>query len=179
MRFLPILLVVLLSACQSTTPSLTSPYYAIPVGSKFVLHEPVTIPAGKASVYIQRGKIVPYNGRDTYYANCQFEVYTIRSTAYTVQPDEFVVNKVRSRIELNRYFEPGTLLAQMGGGRGDITSKYYARLFYLHSTKQPDVLRMTCGRWDYRAFSNQLTIDEIRGTLGGIFTVNLSVPIPG
>ena len=177
MRFLLVLSAILLSACQSWhEPSETSPYYAIPVGSKLVLNQPVTIPAGTASVYIQRGQIVPYNGRDTYYANCKFEVETIRSAAYTVQPDEFVVSKVRQRIELNRHFEPGTLVAQTGDSSGDVTSKYYARLFYLESTKQPDVLRMVCGRWDYRAFSNHLTIQEIRSALGDMFTLRLSTP---
>lgn len=165
---------VILTACQSWhDPSENSPFYPIAVGSRLILKQPLSIPADRASVYIQRGRIVPYNGRDTYYANCQFELNTLKPFAQTVDPDEFTVSKVTQYIRLNHLYEPGRMYAQIGG-KGDVSSKLYAWMIYLRSSRQPDVLRMTCGRWDYPGAARQLTIQEIRNTLGDLFTLQLS-----
>ena len=175
MRLLLAVSIVFLTACQSWhEPSENSPYYAIPVGTRLILNQPLTISAEKASVYIQRGKIVPYHRRDTYYANCKFEVNTVKQVSQTIEPDEFVVHRVSQYIEVSRFFAPGTLLAQSGGDQGDVMSKLYSRLIYLRSSKQPDVLRIACGRWDDSPVSNHLTIQEIRNALGDLFTVRLS-----
>jgi len=165
---------VFLTACQSWHDSSeNSPFYPIPVGSRLILKQPLSIPADRASVYIQRGQIVPYNGRDTYYANCKFELNTLKPVAQTVDPDEFTVSKVTQYIRLNQLYEPGQMYAQISG-KGDVSSKLYAWIIYLRSSRQPDVLRMTCGRWDYRGAARQLAIQEIRDTLGNLFTLQLS-----
>lgn len=174
MRLILAIPLVFLTACQGWhNSSETSPLYPVPVGSRLILKQPLSIPADQVSVYIQRGKIVPYNGRDTYYANCKFELYTLESVARTVDPDEFTVSKVAQYIRLNQGYEPGRMYAQLGG-KGDVSSKLYARIIYLQSSRQPDVLRMTCGRWDYRGAARHLTIQEIRNTLGDLFTLQLS-----
>ena len=174
MRLILAISLVFLTACQSWhNASEISPFYPIPVGSRLILKQPLSIPADQVSVYIQRGKIVPYNGRDTYYANCKFELYTLKPAAQTVDPDEFTVSKVAQYIRLNQQYEPGQRYAQLGG-KGDISSKLYAWMIYLQSSRQPDVLRMTCGRWDYPGAARQLTIQEIRDTLGNLFTLQLS-----
>jgi hypothetical protein len=174
MRWLLIVSTMVLTACQSWhEPSETSPYYAVPVGSRLILNQPITIPADKASIYIQRGQAVSYSGRDFYYANCQFEVNTVKSVAQTIEPDEFIVNRVSQRIEVNRLFVPGTMIAGMGIHKSDVTDKFYGRVLYLRSSKQPDVFRISCGRWDDRPLSNHLTIQEIRGALGDLFTLRL------
>lgn len=175
MRLLLAVTIVLLTACQSWhEPSENSPYYAIPVGSRLILNQPITISADNASVYIQRGQIVPYHRRDLYYANCKFEVNTVKQVSQTIKPDEFVVHRVSQYIEVGRFFAPGTMLAGQGGDSGSVMNKLYDRIIYLESSKQPDVLRISCGRWDDRPLSNHLTIQEIRDTLGDLFTVRLS-----
>lgn len=169
----------LLGACQTqVAPSEDSPYYAVPVGSRLVLNRPLTIPPGGASVYIQRGQIVPYNTRDAYYPHCRFELSTIGPGPQTVEPDEFVVHKVRQEITVSRAFtRPGLLLAQGGGDDGDgPDSKLYSRILYLRSAKQPEVLRVECMRWHDLAFSRHLTIREIRNTLSDLFTLRLAAP---
>lgn len=174
MRLLLAISLVILTACQSWhDPSENSPFYPISVGSRFILKQPLSIPADRASVYIQRGQIVPYNGRDTYYANCKFELNTLKPVAQTVDPDEFTVSKVTQYIRLNQLYESGQMYAQISG-KGDVSSKLYAWIIYLRSSRQPDVLRMTCGRWDYRGAARQLAIQEIRDTLGNLFTLQLS-----
>lgn len=122
MRLIPVISLVFLSACQSWHDSSeNSPFYPIPVGSRLILKQPLSIPADRASVYIQRGRIVPYNGRDTYYANCEFELYTLKPVERTVDPDEFTVSKVAQYIRLNEGYEPGQMYAQLGG-KGDVSN---------------------------------------------------------
>jgi hypothetical protein len=65
------------------------------------------------------------------------------------------------------------MYAQLGG-KSDVSSKSYAWVIHLRSSRQPDVLRMTCGRWDYPGAASRLTIREIRDTLGELFTLRLS-----
>ena len=174
MRLIPAISLVFLAACQSWHDrSENSPFHPIPVGSLLILKQPLSIPADRASVYIQRGQIVPYNGRDTYYANCSFEVNTLKPVSQTVGPDEFTVSKVTQYIRVNRLYEPGEMYAQLGG-RGGASSKLYAWVLHLQSSRQPDVLSMTCGRLDSPGAARQLTIREIRDTLGGLFTLQVS-----
>jgi hypothetical protein len=168
--------IVLLGACQSySTPSEDSPYYAVPVGSRIVLNRPLIIPPDHASVYIQRGQIVPFSQFDDYAPHCRFELSTVSPTAQTVEPDAFVVYKVGQEIIVGRALtRPGLLLAQSGGDRGDgHDAKLYSRILYLRSTKQPDVLRVACGEWHDYSFSRHLTIQEIRAALGNLFTLEL------
>jgi hypothetical protein len=171
----------LLGACQTTVaPSEDSPYYAVPVGSRLVLNRALTIPPERASVYIQRGQIVPFTTLDDYDPHCRFELLTVRPRPQTVEPDEFVVHKVRQEIVVSRAFtRPGLLLALGGDDDGDgPDSKLYSRILNLRSAKQPEVLRIACMRWHRLAFSRHLTIREIRDTLSELFTLKLAAP-PG
>ena len=173
MRAILAVALMCLTACQSWhEPSVDSPFYPIPVGSTLILKQPLPIPADQVSVYIQRGRLVSYNGRDTYYANCKFELNTLQPLARTVDPDEFIVTDVGQYIRLN-FYQPGEMYAQRGG-KGDVSSKLYAWVMRLKSSRQPDVLRMTCGRWDSPGGARQLTIREIRETLGDWFSLRLS-----
>lgn len=170
--------IALLGACQThVAPSEDSPYYAVPVGSRLVLNRPLTIPPNGASVYIQYGQIVSFNTRDAYYPHCRFELSTLGPGPQTVEPDEFVVHKVRQEIIVSRAFtRPGLLLAQGGGDDGP-DSKMYSRILYLRSATQPEVLRIACMRWHDLAFSHHLTIREIRNTLSDLFTLRLAAPV--
>lgn len=167
----------LLGACQTYAPSEDSPYYAMPVGSRLVLNRALTIPPDRASVYIQRGQIVAFTTLDDYDPHCRFELSSVRPRPQTVEPDEFVVHKVRQEIIVSRAFtRPGLLLA-LGGGDDDDgpDSKLYSRILELRSAKQPEVLRIACMRWHRLAFSRHLTIREIRDTLSELFTLQLAV----
>lgn len=172
-------ILALLGACQTYAPSEDSPYYAVPVGSRLVLNRALTIPPDRASVYIQRGQIVPFTTLDDYDPHCRFELSTVGPRPQRVEPDEFVVHQVRQEINVSRAFaRPGLLLALGGDDRDRPDSKLHSRILYLRSAKQPDVLRIACMRWHGVAFSRHLSIREIRDTLSELFTLELAAP-PG
>ena len=59
------------------------------------------------------------------------------------------------------------------GGDGASVRTFATRL-RLRSAKQPDVYLLSCGQWAYPAEGQHVSIREIRGVLGKIFTMQLA-----
>lgn len=175
--------VVLLGACQTSYQgNEDSPYYKVPVGSRLILNNDIAIPPYKAGVYIQGGLILPLSQLNKYYPHCKFEVLTIRDAPQTVKADTFVIEKVVQ--EITDTVDSGQLrLAGASTGIGILNVSHdddglnvqaYATLLNLHSERQPDVFRLSCGQWAYPNQGQQVTINEIRKALGNLFTLQLA-----
>jgi hypothetical protein len=172
-----IFITVLLAACQGTLDRAypdkeESPFVAIPVNSKLILHEPAEVPAHLGRVFIQNGEFRPQRLVDAYYANCAFEVRTLRETNQTILPDTFVITRVR------RFGNWTSTFKTMPAGfylLGDGPSpENWSTLLDLKSEKQPDVFRMTCQHWEDPTDARHLTIRQIRQALGKIVTLQLA-----
>lgn len=169
---------VLLAACQSAPLDLEdSPSAVIPAGSRLILRQDVSVPAGRASLLIQGGRVVSYAELNVYQAHCRLEVSRVQDTAQAVPADEFTITKVL-------YTErpmPGAAAALLAGRAvggirvGEGVGPYvFATHMVLHSARQPEVRSLTCQRWDDPANGVHLTIREIRQALGDIFTLELA-----
>ena len=66
--------------------------------TRLVLHEPITIPGGSASVLIQDGELV--ERRDRYRPWCRLRLRTTADEPRTIESDTFLVETVRRRDEL-------------------------------------------------------------------------------
>jgi hypothetical protein len=158
-RSIPLLLAAaLLAGCHTT--SSTKPdsiWYQLPKGSKLVLNRDLEIPAGQASVIIQNAKA----GTSAYSleVSCSFEVKQLGPR--TIHPDTFLITEVaQGRWWVN---EPSTML--------------FYKIFHLKSEQQQqDILPMRCGYTDYPLLGKPVSIEQIRETLGRVFTL---VPGPG
>jgi hypothetical protein len=157
-RLIPLLLAAgLLAGCQttgSTRPD--SIWYELPGGSKLVLNEDLEIPAGQAHVIVQEARA----GTSAYEleVSCRFEVKNLGPR--TIHPDTFLITEVaQGRRWVN---QPSTML-------------FYKDL-HLQSEQQPDILPMRCGYTDYPLIGRPVSIEQIRETLGSVFTL---VPGPG
>lgn len=153
----------------------TSPDYHIPAGTTLVLHDPLTIPANLAAVFIQDGQVKLYRNIDKYYPHCKFEVYTIKPEDRTIRPDTFVIQ--RSTMEesvQNRQsrFQYASLASLYFGGDGPVFIEMN-RLMYLQSELQPDVFRLTCKIWATAPNYNQLTLNQVRHALGDLISLHL------
>lgn len=179
----PIILLVLgLSACAPTIPrDPDSPYFAPPVGSKFILKKPVTIRPDEARAYFQNGAIVPRT--INYYApHCQLEVDDVLPAEQTVQPDTFTITEV-SRDSFDVVQSGTTRIAgigiSIGLGMGDsdgVSDIMYAWRMKLESAKQPKVRTLICGGvFDYPADAEYPSINEMRRTLGDYAELNIDV----
>jgi hypothetical protein len=168
MRYSLLLFLLLsLSACQTIpeTGEQAPAYYAIKPGSTFTLTQAITIPANYTSVYIQFGKVTTYSGRDQYEPNCKFELYPMSNQPRPVRATRFTVTRV---VRDSDYVQsdPMKQYARLGGFfyNNDAMVNYMA-IFYLASSVEPDVYRLTCQYWADQADGRDLTVGEVRQTL--------------
>jgi len=152
-RLIPLLFATgLLTGCQTT--SSTNPdsiWYELPTGSKLVLNQDLEIPAGQAHTIVQNARA----GTSVYKLEvmCRFEVEQMGPR--TIHPDTFLITEVsQGRQWVN---EPSTML-------------FYKDL-HLQSEQQQAILPMRCGYTDYPLLGQPVTIEQIRETLGGLFTL--------
>jgi hypothetical protein len=178
----------LLASCQlsfKTEPS--SVKELLPLGSTLTLNRNIEIPADRSSVYIFRGKVVPYELVDIYYPYCKLRLYKISSQSRPVKPDNFTVTKIVEWEDYTRrkdgaYKVAYLTAAGMKGGVGigiGVTDDggpsiiHYATILSLRSSSQPKVKEMVCGHWGDRGDIEALTLKELESALGELFTVNV------
>lgn len=176
-----LLILTFIALCSCATKlevNLASPYFNAFAGSKLVLLQSIEIPAETASVYIQDGKVKTFNDINRYSAYCNFEVNTRMEVRQTVKADEFKI--IRHRQDYHQVSSGGATryvsLVQMDDDAGGAMAIVYETVLYLKSDKQPDVLRMTCSRWDDPHVGNYLTVAEIQQTINGLFRLDLAAP---
>ncbi|MGE0081891.1 MAG: hypothetical protein AB7U81_11395 [Thiohalomonadaceae bacterium] len=171
---LPVVLALLLTACAAPRPDPDSPYYLLPEGSTAVLEQPVTIPAPGVSVWIQDGRVS--TGRDRYRPACKLEMRDRPDRGRTVEPDTFRVTRVgrnQMQVSLDSHLRRVVL-----GNRDDGPTAFEMEThIYLESERQPQVYRLVCAHWSGGVgtadFPEPLSINQIRGTLQGIFRIEL------
>ncbi len=174
-----LLSVICLFGCQAPPFSPDSPLSRVPLHSRLILHQALTIPANKVSLWFQEGKQIPEKLLDRYYPHCKFETFTMKTRAKTIEVDTFVIYKV---VRWDDYALQSIQLAwaQFGVGigihdalDGGPSFVNVATEMFLQSDKQPDVYRLVCSQWEDPVDSNHVTINQIRHTLGNIFTLEL------
>ena len=169
MRMPFLLSCLLLSACASW------PGYRYPTGptpvpkiSSVTLNRPFTIRAGRASEYIQGGKIMLYSKISEYYPHCIFELRLPADKARTVQPDTFTVTSIRR----DRFMAWAAGRQFASDGEGDYNMVMSSTVLSLHSDRQPQVFRLTCQELDDPFREHHVTTAEMQQALGEIFTLN-------
>ena len=177
-RVLFIWLIASLSACSIyDIKDEDSVYYAVPAGSLLVLNQDVTIAGDQVAVYAQNGELMIDAEVNKYNPNCKFEVYKISEQPRTVQADTFEIIKVVDEIEsssLQKSTDLAVLDKALAYGMLDRSYMFnYATLMYLNSAKQKDVYRMTCQHWEDVKDDRHLTIRQMRGAMGDIFTLKI------
>lgn len=175
MRYALIVLLALVTACHATySGDETSRFYPPPAGSRLILKQRLTIPAETAGVFIQGGRAVSSREVNQYHPHCRLEVHERRDTSQTVDPDEFLVRRVRR--EVQTVSRPGLLPAANTSGR---TSFWiYRTLLDLQSPRQPQVRVLVCQHWGEPPLDDHLSIRDIRRALGDVMTLELPVADP-
>ena len=173
-----IVLIAGLSACsQNAVKDENSVFYAVPVGSLLVLNQDVTIAGDQVAIYVQNGELMSDAEVNKYYPNCKFEVYKISEKPRTVLADTFEIIKVVDDIEsssLQKSTELAALNKILSFGMLDRSYVFnYATLMYLNSEKQNDVYRLTCQHWEDVMDDRHLTISQMRGAMGDVFTLEI------
>ena len=143
-------LAVSLAACNPMAASrdINSPYYSIQANSRLILHQDLNVPAGKAHINIQHGKVAA--GLDNWTVGCQLEVRKLGPGVVTA--DTFIIRRAEVSQEwVNR---PSTM-------------RFY-RTLYLKSDTQPNVMQMVCQYWSYPLEGHSIPVAEMREALGSV-----------
>lgn len=163
---------LLLSACSSWVPD----YSDQDSGYRLVLHQPLTVAAGNARVYLQGGKMLPSLGFNQYAVSCNLEIRKLSEQPQTIEADTFVVTRVQHLMEEVASWQP-VVLASLTLAGADVDSSpadiFLGYHFWLHSEGQPDVLRMTCRGVFSEPWNAQYpTLGEIAAALGDLATLD-------
>ena len=183
MRYLLLLMsFLMLTACAVGPYPVTSPYYRIPSGSKLVLKQELVIPPNKGRVYIQYGKVISAKEKDNFHANCYFLSWDVLNTAQVIKPDTFFIVKSTQSDEYVKR-QTMTQLAMRGGmgigiGMDDSDGGPYAQHYFtemvIHSDRQPQIRRFTCGHYEQPNDGRHLTVAEMQQALGKVVEIQLN-----
>ncbi len=169
---------MLLVSCQPAylkdgRPNEHSPYFEIPVESKFVLHQTLTVAAYTRNVFFQRGQVLPFYYVNEFTDYCALTVYAQKQVPQTIKPDTFVVTKVY-REYLYQLADASVILAQTFQDKDGETWHVLATQMELQAKNQPDVIRLTCAAWGLPQDISNVTLAGIRKSLGEIATLELA-----
>jgi len=164
---------LLISCSQSRLKDENLYTYSIPVGSTLTLNQPVTIASNLGRTYFQSGKVVPEHDLNIYYPHCSLTVNTIFEYERTISPTQFNIYKVMDNEEYAQGYILYASSSMTVSSDGPIITGL-ASYYYLKSAIEPDVRTLECIQWDSPYENNYLSINEVRKTLGNIFTLNLS-----
>lgn len=174
-RITGLLTVLMLVACQTgpIDPE-TSTYYNTPVGSTLSVHTPLSIPPGTATIHIQAGEVRAYRDINRYYPHCSLEVKTlVQDSDQVVQPDVFTIQRSYFDELIGAARSPFMQARRISDVDGGPTYIEMQRVMFLHSDRQPEVLRMICRHWAVGPMYDQMTIAEMRQTLGKLISLQL------
>ncbi|MFQ5757272.1 MAG: hypothetical protein ACE5H7_14430 [Acidiferrobacterales bacterium] len=180
LRISVVVVVVFLAGCQGYYDrhiygNEKSPYFKVPVDSRLILNQELAIPANTDRIYFQHGQVRSFQDTNEYLAYCALQIRTRKDTAQSVKPGEFVVEKSYRQTIYQLALRAPLLLAQMdGGGDGVMEYRVMVTIMELLSTSQPDVIRLTCGKWDLPPDAPHITIRDMREELGNIFRLVLA-----
>jgi hypothetical protein len=177
---IPVVCALLTAACTGVpVKDEESPLSRIVPGSRIVLHEALTVPAGHARVFLQDGKVRAKTRLRRYYPHCNFEIEQVSDGTLQIIPDTFTVTAIRSdEVEFVSRPRRGPIVPAaltLANGDGDAVILLNRLVEHrLHSAAQPQVMRLTC----YSGFDEGWSVAypsvrQIRQTLGEIATVEL------
>ncbi len=181
-RLLAACLALLLSACAGTARQEGEPAsYRIPPGSYFTLLKALEIPREDTTVHIQYGKPLPSYEVEEWSPHCFFELYSRSEEPRRVEPDKFEIQRVNK--EVSPLWVSRPVMMAYGGESSGPSHLYYRTRYYLSSTNQPDVWRLSCqvDRMEAHgpSYDKWLTIDQVRETLAEFFILTLPNEAPG
>lgn len=139
-------------------------------GGTFSLRQTLSVPAGKARVFVQDGR--PVSGFDQYRPHCALEIRSVQHDGFDVTPGVFRITRVQRSLERvvrsDRLQLAGLYLGLGMDGLG--SSAYHEGYhLWLDSPEQPGVMRLSC----YGAYAVPYdlappTLGEIRAAFGSL-----------
>ena len=170
--FIPFLLVI--SSCSTEIVIDHDSYkYSVPVGSKLILNQKITIAANQGRTFFQNGKELKNKDVDIYYPHCSITTHKIVNSERVIHADSFEIYKIiddEEYAQRNVYYASIFFMADNYGPSITGLVSYY----YLRSKAKQDIRTLECLQWNSPGDNKYLSINEVKIALGNIFTLQLN-----
>jgi len=171
-----VLFALTLASCAvSPVTDESSQFYRLPVGTAVVVNQDLTVPAGNARVFLQRGKVIAKNRLAVYQPHCNFEQRTVSDGTAVIKADAFKVTAVSVGDDLvvQSHAMVYVSLSMNEDRDGASMINRYVR-YSLASPRQPQVMYLTChGGFQMPFQAEYPSLIDIRSALGGLVTIQL------
>lgn len=168
------LLVLLTGGCASTDYSPDSPYYRVPTGSRLTLLTDLEFEPDQGILHFQFGQTVPPPAVKELQPFCVLYPNTVSEQRRVIKPGDFEIYRVKRGAGPLWVAVPVMVAQTTESGP---SHWYYKTYFYARSPTGTERFQLICladrltasglvGSW--------LTVQEIRQTLQGIFTLTLA-----
>ena len=150
-----------------------SSLYSVTVGSLLHLNQSIIIQAGLARTFFQNGQITDRKDIDIYKPHCSITVNDITLNQQTINPTTFVIYKITDDEEYatREILYASANLRAIGDGPTIMANSTY---YFLKSADAPHVRTLECLLWDDPYNAEYLSINEIKSSLGNIFTLTVN-----
>jgi len=172
------LLAVFTGACASLGPPLDADNFLmrVPEGSQLVLKQELVIPERWARIAIQDGKALSDRRQiDRSRPYCELETDRVAraDSPNIVRPGTFETGG-EIRPWLNAQHQPWIVASAVIIPDHGQTDRIFRTIVPLASPDQPGVRQLSCEYTESPVFYRHLTINQIRGILGGLFELQLA-----
>ncbi|RDH84992.1 MAG: hypothetical protein DIZ80_05895 [endosymbiont of Galathealinum brachiosum] len=144
--------------------------FSIPEGSKLILNREIIISSGMGRTFFQSGKVTAEKDLNIYYPHCSITINTLKDNDQIIKPASFNIIKV---IDDEEYVQGYILYASNNikiSSDGPLITGLVS-YYYLESKREPDVRTLECIQWDTPYENRHLSIEEVRKSLGNIFSL--------
>lgn len=171
-----------LTACQSSGSR--KGFYSSPLqpGDQVEVRRDITVPAGKARVYLQQGQLTSYGGVNQYAPFCYFLLRDPLPDAQVIKPGVFEVDSVwldQTSVSLELPVHVAGvgigIGGVIGGDRMPIAYQFHIRL---KSTEQANATLVCSGAFEEPVTAAPIRLNELREALGDYATVRVQETAP-
>ncbi len=168
------LVLLLVTACQDMGPR--TGFYASPLGpgDEVRLLRELTVPAGDARVYLQRGAIRTYGGTDQYAPFCYFLLRDPSPTERQVPPGSFDVEAVRLEQTDVSLQTPVRVAANLGVSAVGVLMAAWQFHIRLSAAGRPDMTLVCSGAFDTPARMAPIGLSQMRQALGDYAAIRVA-----
>jgi hypothetical protein len=165
---------VLLSACTGT-PSRTG-FYSSPLlpGDEVEILREIVVPAERARVYLQHGKVTGYGGSDQYAPFCYFLLRDPMPAEQVIGPGVLTVEKAWLNQTTVALDSPIRLVSALSLGGGNQSVMAWQFHITLKAADEGRVILVCSGAFDGPGRAEPIRLPEVREALGSYAEVRVT-----
>lgn len=143
-------------------------YSDIVTGNILLVKKMLVIPAGKARVTIQYGKVASIAEVELYHPRCWFISRVIENEAQIIDAGEFRIVTVKEKYESVQRTAGFPFAGLSFASSSSPTADEYFTEMDIVSNTQSNIARLICSHWEDPYDAKHLTLNQINITLGGL-----------